>query len=277
MKRTSVKLYLLIMLISVICLNLTVACNAKKTTETRNEYGVFLGINGSESAKLSNYQLVVIEPSEFTAAQIELLKADGKKVYGYLNIGTLETYRPYYEKFRNILLDVYDDWPDESWIDVSNQSWQDFIANDLAKKYVESGLDGFFLDNTDVYYHYPSQAIFDGLRNILKRLKTYRVALIINGGDVFVKKCISQNDTTLFDGINQETVFTAIDFETKTFGIQNQANTDYLKTYLSAVKAEGLDIYLLEYGADQKLTEQIETYCQENGFIWYNASDLDLR
>lgn len=41
-------------------------------------YGVFLGINASESAKLRKYSLVVIEPSEFNAAQIEKLHSEKK-------------------------------------------------------------------------------------------------------------------------------------------------------------------------------------------------------
>ena len=140
------------------------------------------------------------------------------------------------------------------------------------------GFDGLFLDNADVFCNYPTENIFQGLCKILKGLRKYDMKLIINGGDHFVAKCM-ENDIalSLFDGINQETVFTSIDFENKHFGIQTKDETDYFKDYLTKAKEYGLSVYLLEYCADQSLAKKIETYCSKNGFLWYNAENLDLR
>ena len=57
--------------------------------------------------------IVVIEPTEFSKEQIQTLKNKGKTVYGYLNIGSIETYRPYYIEFNDITLDEYENWKDE--------------------------------------------------------------------------------------------------------------------------------------------------------------------
>lgn len=113
------------------------------------EYGVFLGINENEAYKLDPYKLVVIVPSEFTSSTITNLHDKVKTIYGYLNIGSLEVYRPYYERFKDLTLGVYEDWPDEYWIDVSASSWQDFIINELAISYLELGFDGLG-DNTAI-------------------------------------------------------------------------------------------------------------------------------
>ncbi len=75
--------------------------NNKKNTI---KYGVFLGINEEESYKLNNYDIVVIDPSEFSSQKIKELKAKNKKVYGYLNIGPIEEYRPYFSKFKDLFL-----------------------------------------------------------------------------------------------------------------------------------------------------------------------------
>ena len=241
------------------------------------DYGVFLGINGDQANRLDDYRLLVIEPSEFTEEQIEELQAAGKTVYGYLNIGAIESYRPYYARFQNLALGVYENWPDENWVDVSSPVWQGFIIDELGKQLAEAGLDGFFLDNADVYYHYPSHEVFEGLVAILKGLKTYDIPLIINGGDTFVSECIDTGMAlSLFDGINQETVFTSIDFENATYGKQTEEERSYFQTYLAQVKASGLAVYLLEYGADPALVKEIDAYCEENGFLWYNAQSLDL-
>ena len=140
------------------------------------------------------------------------------------------------------------------------------------------GLDGFFLDNADVYYQYPTDNIFEGLCTILEGLRSYDLTLIINGGDPFVLRCMEEDTASaLFDGINQETVFTRIDFADQTYGQQPEAETEYFQEYLSVAKEYGLSVYLLEYGADQALAGQIDAYCSENGFLWYNAAGLELR
>ena len=241
------------------------------------DYGVFLGINGDQANRLDDYRMVVIEPSEFTEEQIEKLQADGKTVYGYLNIGAIESYRPYYARFQNLALSVYENWPDEKWVDVSSPVWQGFIIDELGKQVAEMGLDGFFLDNADVYYQYPTREVFEGLVAILKGLKTYDVTLIINGGDAFVSECINAGIAlSLFDGINQETVFTSIDFENNTYGEQTEEERAYFQAYLAKAKASGLAVYLLEYRANQELAKEIDAYCEENGFFWFNAESLDL-
>ena len=95
---------------------------------------------------------------------------------------------------------------------------------------------------------------------------------------MFVSRCIEENIAlSLFDGINQETVFTAIDFENQSFKIQSKDETEYFKEYLEKVKENGLTVYLLEYGANRDLSKNIDDYCLANGFYWYNANNLDLR
>lgn len=241
------------------------------------EYGVFLGINENEAYKLDPYKLVVIVPSEFTSSTITNLHDKVKTIYGYLNIGSLEVYRPYYERFKDLTLGVYEDWPDEYWIDVSASSWHDFIINELAISYLELGFDGFFIDNTDVYYEYNNEQIFNGLKYILLGLKNLNTTLIINGGDIFVSECLEDNiATSLFNGVNQETVFTRIDLENNTYHAQFESEANYFKEYLNNVKNADLSVYLLEYKAINSLSKTIDAYCKENSFNWYNTPSLEL-
>ncbi|HHW95477.1 MAG TPA: hypothetical protein GX736_06090 [Mogibacterium sp.] len=247
------------------------------TSEQLKDYGVFLGINEDESEKLKDYKLVVIEPSEFSVQKVQELKAAGKKVYGYLNIGSIEEYRPYYERFEHLTLGVYEDWPDERWIDISAPEWQSFIIDELGKQYAEMGFDGFFLDNADIYYIKQTEDIYQGLGAILTGLKKYNIVLIINGGDTFVSRSVEEDTAgSMFDGVNQETVFTKINFDDHTYGEQDPEETQYFKEYLADVKDYGLMVYLLEYGADRTTANKIGDYCTRNGFIWYNAKSLEL-
>ncbi|WP_242622732.1 endo alpha-1,4 polygalactosaminidase [Lachnoclostridium sp. Marseille-P6806] len=253
---------------------LSSGCGAKPS----QEYGVFLGIGGEEAERLQDYRMVVIEPSEFREEQLRELHEAGKTVYGYLNIGALEEYRPYYNRFRDMTLGVYEDWPDERWADVSRPEWQRFVAGELGGQYAEMGFDGLFLDNADVYYHYPADSTFQGLCAILQELKVYDIPLLINGGDTFVKRCMDEGSAlSLFEGINQESVFTGINFADGSCIRQQEAETLYFKDYLARAKDCGLSVYLLEYGAAPALAGEIESYCRENGFLWYNAEGPALR
>lgn len=190
----------------------------------------------------------------------------------------MENYRPYYDKFKDKTLSAYENWEDEYWMDVSDKKWQNLIVDELGKNIADKGFDGFFIDNCDVYYQFPEEKIFDGLCSILKRIQKYNLDTIINGGDTFVSKCIDEKIAKeMFDGVNQECVFTSIDFENKKFGKKSSKDREYFIHYLDKVKMDGLKVFLTEYGADIVTLQEIEKYCKENGFHWYNARNLELK
>ena len=81
----------------------------------------------------------------------------------------------------------------------------------------------------------------------------------------------------MFDGINQECVFTSIDFENKKFGRKSSTDREYFIQYLDKVKMDGLKVFLTEYGADIVTLQEIEKYCKDDGFHWYNARNLELK
>ena len=52
-------------------------------------------------------------------------------------------------------------------MDVANPDWQKFIGQ-LSQELYEKGVDGFFIDNCDVYYYDPHESIFEGITAILQ-------------------------------------------------------------------------------------------------------------
>ena len=251
---------------------------AKADFMSNKYYGVFIGISKEDGIKLNNYQVLVLESTEYDKDDIKKLHEKNKKIYAYLNIGSLENYRPYYDKFKDKTLSAYENWEDEYWMDVSDKKWQNLIVDELGKNIADKGFDGFFIDNCDVYYQFPEKKIFDGLCSILKGIGKYNLDTIINGGDTFVSKCIDEKIAKeMFDGVNQECVFTSIDFENKKFGKKSYIDREYFIQYLDKVKMNGLKVFLTEYGADIVTLQEIEKYCKENGFHWYNARNLELK
>lgn len=245
-----------------------------------NGYGVYLGVDDYSRLKklISDNDIIVIDGQLFSKKQIRKLKEGGRKVYSYLDIGSLETYRPYYKKFKHLAMDPYENWPDEYWIDVSDKSWQDFIGRKIAGELYKKGVDGFFIDNCDVYSVYDeTNRMYKGLVSILKKLHKYDADTIINGGDIFVKRLIKENKTYLIEGINQETVFSRIvDYDDDVFAAQKAKETKYYKSYITKAKKSGLKVFLLEYTTDKAVKKKINSYCRKNGFRYFISGRVNL-
>lgn len=271
---------LTIIVLSASVFTIPLSTNNEVDAATNGKYGVFIGTSSSDKKSFKKFDIIVIDAQYYSKKSIKKLKKNGKKVYSYLNIGTIEDFRSYAKKFQNITYDIYDDWPDEKWIDVSKKKWQDYTVNVVAKKLKDKGIDGFFIDNTDVYYQYKSNKTYNGLVKILQGLKKYKKEIIINGGDTFVKRVIKKKhlNKTGIDGINQECVFTTINFDNNTLKKQKKADTKYFKNYLKKAKKKGLEIYVLEYApkSNKAIRKKITKYCKKNGYNFYISSTINL-
>lgn len=258
-----------------------VVVKKKNVSELNNgNYGVFLGVNKgnlkASKKKIDKYKIIVIDAQEFSKEQISNWKSEGHIVYSYLNVGSIETYRSYYKEYKHLALKSYDNWPDEYWIDVSDASWQSKII-DIGKSLTKKGVDGFFIDNTDVYYQYHKTSIYKGLENILLGLEEYTSNIIINGGDTFVEELIDNGKTDLISGVNQESVFSKIvDYEQNRFKAQSKETTKYYQSYLKQCKNAGLDVYIIEYTKDYDIGKKAKRYCDQNNYEIYITDSIDL-
>lgn len=251
--------------------------DSNASTFEKNDYGVFLNADASSLKQLKNYDLIVIDAQYFTKSDIELLHQNGTKVYTYLNIGSIENFREYYTTYEKLTIGRYEHWDEEKWVDVADPDWQKFMKQ-LSQELFEKGVDGFFIDNCDVYYYAPRESIFEGLTAILQNIMTFDKAVIINGGDTYVTEYRERYGAIdhIMTGVNQESVWSAIDFDKGTFYEQTKETRDYYCNYLEACQADGMDVYLLEYTTDKKLIQKIKKYCNEHDFHFYISNSLEL-
>jgi cysteinyl-tRNA synthetase len=102
--------------------------------------------------------------ANFTKAQITTLKNGGlNRVISYLNLGSCETYRSYWNAAPAGILScdannaakrgLYDGYPDETWMDVANADYQKLIIDHVAPRLVAQGIDGFYFDNMEIVEH----------------------------------------------------------------------------------------------------------------------------
>ena len=247
------------------------------SAESAKDYKVLIGMDHEKVMQLKGIKTLVIDAEFFSEEEVARLHANGNtNILSYLNIGSIETFRDDYKEFEEIALGDYENWDEEKWVNVADKRWQKRIKN-KAQPLLQKGIDGFFLDNADVYYQYQTPAIYQGLMSILREIHQEHKPIIINGGDTFITEAIKQNAISgIVTGVNQESVFTEIHFKTNTFGVKSAAEREYFFEYLAQCKTYGLTVYLLEYGANKKLEKEIKAYCERNGFSYDISPSVEL-
>lgn len=247
-------------------------------SEAKYAYGVFLSVEKNLD-KLMDYEIVVIDAQHFKKEEIEAFKARGHEVFSYINIGSLENFRSYYKQYKSLKLGKYEHWDEEIWINVADKKWQNFIVKKLMPSLLDKGIDGFFVDNCDVYYHYKKKAIMNGLTVMMKSMVATGKKVLINGGDCYLDAyCKSGGKwSDVITGINQETVFSKIIWNKKDkFGTASNKDHKYFTSYIERYAKKGADIYLLEYTRDKKLISKIKAYCKKKGFGYYVSDSVEL-
>ena len=85
-------------------------------------YGVFLSVT-EDLPSLGAYETVVIDAQYFTKEEIGAFRDEGHQVYSYLNVGSLEDFRSYYEDYKDEFEDIDDAYDD---IEDNDEYWDDY-------------------------------------------------------------------------------------------------------------------------------------------------------
>ena len=275
MKKTKIflrKIYVLVLILSAALLS---ACSADPSDEAE-KYVVLIGEDSEITEKLSDIDLLVIDAEYFSKNDIARLRENGiREIYSYINIGSIESFRSYDTDFEKYTLGAYENWPEEKWIDVSAPEWQACTAS-RVDALVQKGVDGFFVDNTDVYYNYPQESIYDGILTILDYMDHTGRKIMINGGDCCVKKYLTTEKNVLIDGVNQENVFTAYDFSKDIYTKNDQSTREYYTEDRVLAMSHGCTAYTLEYATDPTIRRQAAAYAGKHGYICYISDNIGL-
>lgn len=245
---------------------------------TQAEYLVLIGEDSSVVEQIENTDLLVIDAEYFSSGDLVTLKEQGvEEIFTYFNIGSLENFRDYFEEYCEYTLGDYENWPEEKWMDISREEWQDFLKKRVLD-FKNKGVDGLFVDNTDVYAEYPTEEIYEGIIDVLRFMRDSGMKIIINGGDIFVKRYMEDYpEDSIFDGVNQEGVYTSYDFDTQTCDIGTEETRKYYEEYLSTVLGNGYSVYLVEYATDHKIREDVISYAKTHKYTLYLSDNIELK
>ena len=275
MRKTKLFIKIICVLILILSTALLSACSTS-TFNSAEKYIVLIGEDPEITEKLSDIDLLVIDAEYFSQNDIARLRENGiHEIYSYINIGSIESFRSYDTDFEKYTLGAYENWPEEKSIDVSAPEWQACTAS-RVDALVQKDVDGFFVDNTDVYYNYPQESIYDGILTILDYINHTGRKIMINGGDCFVKKYLTTEKNVLIDGVNQENVFTAYDFSKDVYTKNDQSTREYYTEYLDLAMSHGCTAYTLEYATDPTIRRQAAAYAGKHGYICCISDNIGL-
>ncbi len=160
-------------------------------------------LKGNIAERYADYDLVVVDGQEVTKRQVATLHHGGALVLGYLSVGTLEPYRPWFRRAKPYRLDYWKQWG-EWYANVDAPGFRKLILG-VARGFERKGIDGLFLDNTDMTETHPKQK--PGMRLVVAAL-----AKLVHGRNGFL---FAQNGADVdgpivryLDGWNREDVGT---------------------------------------------------------------------
>jgi endo-alpha-1,4-polygalactosaminidase (GH114 family) len=123
-------------------------------------------LSGDIAQRYAGYDLVVVDGQEVTKRQVATLHDGGALVLGYLDAGTIEPYRPWYRRAKPYRLDYWKQWG-EWYANVDAPGYRKLLRG-VARGFERKGLDGLFLDNTDMVETHPKQK--PGMRRLVASL-----------------------------------------------------------------------------------------------------------
>ncbi|MGP3919700.1 endo alpha-1,4 polygalactosaminidase [Nonomuraea sp. 10N515B] len=105
------------------------------------------------------HQLAIIDLSRdatikgyFKPAEIARVRASGKKVLAYFEIGSIETFRTEFRTLpRDLVLNVWPDWPDERFVRYWDSRWWKTVIKPRVDQALRAGFDGIYLDTPLAY------------------------------------------------------------------------------------------------------------------------------
>jgi hypothetical protein len=217
--------------------------------------------NKVNAAELTKHDLSILDPH----AKVDLTPAHqaGHRVLAYLSVVELANGSEADAAARAhgvSFVGANDAWRSHI-MDVGTQEWRDYVLDDAAKKIVERGFDGFFLDTIDTV-----ETIADGNEKRLKQLHEAVVHLvrelharwpkqriIVNRGFATLKALQPILHGVLIEGTYQD-----FDPETKRYRPVNDEGRAWVEARVREAQALKLPVYAVDYVSptNKKLARQ---------------------
>lgn len=191
-----------------------------------------------EPSQAKGFELLILDPDLYTSDEVLKFKEIGIITIAYLNIAEFETYRGYSIP-DSLILGKNPNWENHLYVDITSQTWQDLIFNDLIPKIMLKNFDGFFLDMIDIVQVFPhfKDKVIDMIRLIKEKNRDKIVIANISWSLVDTLK-------NFVDAFLVEGLFTRYNFQKKRYYVR------FEKEYVDKVKIlknTGKKIFTLDF------------------------------
>jgi uncharacterized protein (TIGR01370 family) len=213
------------------------------------------------------------------------LAAQGKVLLGYLSVGEVASYRPYYAAVRaqGILLEENSNWKGSFFVDVRDPRWARRVLDELIPQILQRGFAGVFLDTLDNAAHLERSN-----PRSYRGMSASAAALVaaIRGKYPHIRIMLNRAYDLLptvdrhIDYVLGESVYADYDFETKRYQLVPRALYEQQVRLLHSAQQRRpqLRVFTLDYWdpADRAGVARIYAEQRKNGFHPYVATvELD--
>lgn len=196
------------------------AFQAKSPLNRISNYKIYYGeANDEITEKLGNYDLVIVEPHEFTKEKIAAIQDKDTITLGYISIMELEKWNAgfvkkvkesdyYYNKNEKMYIEKWDTYI----MDISKPHYRQIILEEIQEEILTKGFDGIFLDTAgdidDYFLKKPKELrkLRNGYVTLLKEIKRQDNELILLqnwGFDTYKNASNPYIDGLLWEGFSK--------------------------------------------------------------------------
>jgi uncharacterized protein (TIGR01370 family) len=204
--------------------------------------------------RYDDFDLVVVD-GQASSAKVDAIQAGGADVLGYLTVGTIESYRPWYGELKRYRLSAWQDWKDEWFADTSRAGYRRKVMDVAEERILSQGFDGLFLDNVDMVEVKRHKAQREGMGILVGELDALvdasgRLLFAQNGAPGVLDGYPGQGVDPLIDhldGWNREDVTWTYDFDRRRYVKNSNAEREAALDELQEIGDEGLTTTATDY------------------------------
>ncbi|MGA9762354.1 MAG: endo alpha-1,4 polygalactosaminidase [Gaiellaceae bacterium] len=232
-------------------------------------------LSGKLSRRYQSFDLVVVDGESATRKEVAAIRrSSGGLVLAYLDAGTIEDYRGWYNAAKPYRLDYWGDWG-EWYANVNAAGFRSLMLKRVAPAMLAKGFDGLFLDNTDMTETHPAQkpgmrALVAGLSRLVRA--SGKLLMAQNGADV------NWPLRRFYDGINFEDVSFSYDFDRHAYVRRDAGSVARAQRTIGRYRGAGLKVTATDYLAAGKTRDTqiaVHNACSAGALPY--VSDIFLR
>lgn len=205
--------------------------------------------------QVKGYQTIILEPAQFSKNDIDKLKKNNAKIYGYISLGEVSKTASFYPLLKDDVLGKNEHW-NSYYLNLSSAKTKRVLL-ELIKSINNKGVHGLFIDNVDNFSSFGPQKdqqkeFLDFL--MLIKSKFPEMEIIQNAGAELLPHTNSYIKGVLF-----ESIYTNYLFHEKKYVIRSGDDLEQqFKKVEIAKKYKHVQIYLIEYANTPDAIDKIK-------------------